>query len=132
MTGAAVAIIGKYNWSNWAGWTMMTTGVGLMALLKVRMYPAYYMTRVHTLKLPRFQLEQEGSSVHMWAGFQAIAGMGAGILYSGLNYPILAPTPPDLNAPALAFLTFARSYGQVFGVTIGGSVINNQVGIIYR
>lgn len=64
----------------------------------------------------------------MWAGFQAIAGIGAGILYSGLNFPILAPTPPDLNAPALAFLTFARSYGQVFGVTIGGSVMNNQVG----
>jgi len=63
----------------------------------------------------------------MWAGFQAVAGMGAGILYSGLNFPILAPTPPDLNAPALAFLTFARSYGQVFGVTIGGSVMNNQV-----
>jgi hypothetical protein len=39
MTGAAVAIIGKYNWSNWAGWTMMTTGVGLMALLKVRTFP---------------------------------------------------------------------------------------------
>ena len=36
MTGAAVAIIGKYNWSNWAGWVMMTTGVGLLALLKVR------------------------------------------------------------------------------------------------
>jgi len=35
MTGAAVAIIGKYNWSNWAGWVMMTTGVGLLALLKV-------------------------------------------------------------------------------------------------
>jgi hypothetical protein len=69
---------------------------------------------------------QEGSSVHMWAGFQAIAGIGAGMLYSGLNFPILAPTPPDLNAPALAFLTFARSYGQVFGVTIGGSVMNNQ------
>jgi hypothetical protein len=49
------------------------------------------------------------------------------MLYSGLNFPILAPTPPDLNAPALAFLTFARSYGQVFGVTIGGSVMNNQV-----
>jgi hypothetical protein len=63
----------------------------------------------------------------MWAGFQAVAGIGAGLLYSGLNFPILAPTPPELNAPALAFLTFARSYGQVFGVTIGGSVMNNQV-----
>lgn len=103
VTGAAVAIVGKYNWANWSGWILMTTGVGLMALLK------------------------EGSPVSMWAGFQAIAGTGAGILFSGLNFPILAPTPPRLNAPALAFLTFARSYGQVFGVTIGGSAMNNKL-----
>jgi len=44
MTGAAVAIIGKYNWSNWAGWTMMTTGVGLMALLKVRTFAIDFST----------------------------------------------------------------------------------------
>jgi hypothetical protein len=54
-------------------------------------------------------------------------GIGLGILYAAVNFPVLAPLPPSLNAEAMSFLAFARSFGQVFGIVIGSTTLSNQL-----
>lgn len=58
---------------------------------------------------------------------QVIVAIGLGILYAAVNFPVLAPLPPSLNAEAMSFLAFARSFGQVFGIVIGSTTLSNQL-----
>lgn len=40
---------------------------------------------------------------------------------------VLAPISVAANARALAFFNFLRSFGQVWGVTIGASILQNEL-----
>ncbi|KIO20426.1 hypothetical protein M407DRAFT_220692 [Tulasnella calospora MUT 4182] len=103
--GATVAIFSIYRPQNAAGWALTTVGLGLLTLLKV--------------DTPKAQ----------WVGFQIIAGLGVGILYAAPTFPVLAPLPVRENAHALAFFTFVRSYSQTWGVTLGATILQNQLKI---
>ncbi|KAK4704677.1 hypothetical protein P7C70_g1530, partial [Phenoliferia sp. Uapishka_3] len=56
-----------------------------------------------------------------------IMGIGLGILYSGTNFPILAPLEPRQQPHAMAFFAFSRSFGQVIGIAIGSTILQNEL-----
>ncbi|KAJ7463436.1 major facilitator superfamily domain-containing protein [Mycena galericulata] len=58
-------------------------------------------------------------------GFQVIIGVGIGILYSAAYFPVLAPLPVTSNALALSFFIFIRTLAQIWGITVGGAVLQN-------
>ncbi|KAJ7131555.1 major facilitator superfamily domain-containing protein [Mycena crocata] len=60
-------------------------------------------------------------------GFEALIGVGIGILTTATYFPVLAPLPISENAHALAFFIFTRAFGQVWGVTIGAAVLQNRL-----
>ncbi|KAG8946148.1 hypothetical protein FRC04_012003 [Tulasnella sp. 424] len=101
--GATVAIFNIYRPQNIAGWALTTVGLGLLSLLKITTPKAH------------------------WVGFQIIEGVGLGILYAATTFPILAPLPVSENAHALAFFTFVKSYSQTWGITIGATILQNQL-----
>ncbi|KIO20590.1 hypothetical protein M407DRAFT_220214 [Tulasnella calospora MUT 4182] len=101
--GATVAIFNIYRPQNFVGWLLTTVGVGLLALLKV------------------------DTSTAQWVGFQLVEGVGLGILYAAPTFPVLAPLPVTETAHALALFTFVRSYSQTWGVTIGATILQNEL-----
>ncbi|KAG8913329.1 hypothetical protein FRC01_004594, partial [Tulasnella sp. 417] len=101
--GVSVGIFNIYRPQNLVGWVLTVVGLGLFTLLKV--------------STPKAQ----------WVGFQIIEGVGLGILYAAPTFPILAPLPVSENAHALAFFAFVKSYSQTWGVTIGATILQNEL-----
>jgi len=93
----------RYRQPMWAGWILMIVGTALLGTL------------------------DENSSRSMGYGFQAITGAGIGTIYVSAYFPVLAPIPVSQSAPALAFFTFLRNFALIWGVTIGGTVIQNEL-----
>jgi hypothetical protein len=73
----------------WVGWILMIVGTALLGTL------------------------DENSSRSMCFGFQALIGVGMGIIYVTAYFPVLAPIPVSQSAPALAFFTFLRNFALV-------------------
>lgn len=67
------------------------------------------------------------SPMGAWVGYPVIAGLGLGILYAGTNFVVLAPLKPSQQPSAMAFYGFARSFGQVFGIAIGSTILQNRL-----
>ncbi|GAA5833067.1 hypothetical protein JCM11251_006502 [Rhodosporidiobolus azoricus] len=102
-TGISVTVTGHYKYQSWIAWTFATIGTGLLSLLKW------------------------DSGTAMWASFSVITGIGLGILYASTNFPVLAPLRPAQQPHAMAFYGFVRSFGQVFGIAIGSTVLQNEL-----
>lgn len=45
-----------------------------------------------------------------------------------LYFPVLAPLPVTENAHALAFFAFGRQFAGLWGISIGASILQNQLG----
>ena len=58
---------------------------------------------------------------------QAVLAIGVGLLFSAIKFVTVAPLPPSLNAQAMSFFTFSRSFGNVLGVTIGSAVLATEL-----
>ncbi|CAD6588200.1 MAG: hypothetical protein CYPHOPRED_004288, partial [Cyphobasidiales sp. Tagirdzhanova-0007] len=101
--GITVAVTQKYLPQNVIGWLFSIVGCGVLVILR------------------------DGSSVAMGLGLQAPVGIGLGILYSSTCFAVLAPLDKEHNAQAMSFHAFSKSFGQVFGITIGSLVLNNQL-----
>ncbi|KIJ65390.1 hypothetical protein HYDPIDRAFT_110438 [Hydnomerulius pinastri MD-312] len=101
--GVAVKVTGRYRPQMWAGWVLLIIGLGLMSTLKAT------------------------DSVGRGAGYMVFLGLGIGVEYATTMYPIQAPIPVTQNAPALAFMWFLRSFAGVWGVTIGSTVLQNEL-----
>lgn len=104
VVGISTTVTGKYKPQNIMAWVILAVGVGILTLIRA------------------------SSSLAMALGIQVPLAVGLGMLYAAPNFAILAPLPPALNAPAMAFGAFTRSFGQVFGITIGSVVLTNQFG----
>ncbi|PPQ78839.1 hypothetical protein CVT26_011850 [Gymnopilus dilepis] len=96
--GLLVSKIGHYRLI--ARWALMLLGVGLLSHLN------------------------ENTPVGISVPFQMIASAGFGLLFA-TTFSVLAPLEVMLNAPALAFLTFMRTFPKSWGVTIGATIIQN-------
>ncbi|KAI0685396.1 Mfs1.2 [Cytidiella melzeri] len=104
ITGISVAVTKSYRVQLWTGWCLLLVAMGLFTTV-------------------RFD-----TPIGHAIGFSALASIGGGMLYAATYFPVLAPLPVSENAHALAFFAFCRSFATVWGVTIGGAVLQNQLG----
>ncbi|KAJ7584101.1 iron permease [Mycena floridula] len=95
--------LNRYRPANLIGWIFTIVGFGIMSLLKA------------------------DSPVASWVGFQAVAAIGIGFMYSATVFPILAPLPVERTAAALGFFAFSRSFSQAIGITISSTILQNEL-----
>ncbi|KAG8918820.1 hypothetical protein FRC01_001637 [Tulasnella sp. 417] len=103
--GVTVTLFKLYRPQNYLGWVLTAIGVGLLSTLKV------------------------SSPVGAWVGYQIIEGTGFGILYGAPQFPVPASVNITESAHALALFVFVfvRSYSQTWGVTLGGTILQNEL-----
>ncbi|QRV73239.1 major facilitator superfamily transporter [Ceratobasidium sp. AG-Ba] len=104
VTGISTAIFKKYRPQNYLAWVFLLIGTGVLSTLKYD--------------------SPKASSI----GFQILIGIGAGILYASTTFPVLAPLPVSRNASALALFAFVRTFAGTYGVAIGSSVLQTELG----
>ncbi|KAI0803147.1 iron permease [Irpex lacteus] len=102
-TGASVAITKSYRVQLWLGWAFFIASMGAF-------------TTVHS-----------DTSTATALGLWVLVGVGGGMLYSAQYFPVLAPLPISENAHALALFGFFRTFASVWAVTIGGTILQNQL-----
>ncbi|KAN0135470.1 MFS general substrate transporter [Lactarius tabidus] len=103
VAGVAVKKTGNYTIPTYIGWVLMVAGVGLLTTLRA------------------------DSSIAKSVGFQLVIGGGGGILYVISQFPILASIPVTQSAPAMALYVFSRTFGYIWGVTVGGAILQNEL-----
>ncbi|KAF7333533.1 MFS general substrate transporter [Mycena venus] len=103
VAGVLVSKTGRYRPQMWTGWGISMIGLGLLSTVR-RATPVWQTV--------------------LWGG---VLGVGLGFEYSTTMFPVQAPLPVSQNARALAFLTFVGSFAGVWGLTIGGTVLDNQL-----
>ncbi|KAL1941010.1 hypothetical protein VTO73DRAFT_7646 [Trametes versicolor] len=103
VAGATATVMNRYKPQNVIAWACITIGMGLQSTLGA------------------------DSATRNWIGFQIVAGIGFGLLFTATTFPILAPLPVELNATALAFFIFVRTFFQAWGITVGATVLQNQL-----
>lgn len=59
--------------------------------------------------------------------FQLVDGIGLGVLFIAPQFPVLAPLPVTETARALALYMFIRCLGQAFGITVGATILQNEL-----
>ncbi|VDC06039.1 unnamed protein product [Peniophora sp. CBMAI 1063] len=101
--GATVQSFRRYRPQNLVGWSLIIVGFGILTIL------------------------DRNSGVARYIGCQVVLGIGLGIVWVGVSFPILAPLPNSNNAHALAFSTFARDLSQTWGIAIGGAILQNEL-----
>ncbi|KAH0836447.1 MFS general substrate transporter [Lanmaoa asiatica] len=122
--GLSVNITKRYRPQMWIAWVVTIIALGLMSTLQVT--------------------DPIGKSI----GYLVLLGWATGYVVfvdrhlsrsdtpalthgSVLNatpmYPIQAPLPVTQNAPALAFMWFTRSFSTLWGITIGSTVLQNEL-----
>ncbi|KAF8849212.1 MFS general substrate transporter [Acephala macrosclerotiorum] len=102
-TGAYITITGKYRSIQFVGWVLMVIGVGLFPLL------------------------DRNSTTSAWVGYQALFGLGNGMVFNAMIPPLLASLPPSEVATATATWTFMRSFGSIWGIAIPSAIFNEKV-----
>ncbi|KAI3547978.1 major facilitator superfamily transporter [Colletotrichum abscissum] len=99
--GLIAGVTGRYRWSLWAGWVMITFGAGLMCLMR------------------------PDTSVPAWIWLNIPIGLGTGMLFPAMALSIQAACEPALNGQAAAFYSFLRTFGQSVGVAVSGVIFQN-------
>lgn len=101
IVGFSVAKFRCYRPQLWVGWSIMAISMGLLSTVD--------------------------ETSHLWLsiGYCILIGAGIGTAYTATMFPVLAPLPVSVNANAVALAMFLRLFGQVWGVTIGGVILQN-------
>ncbi|KAJ7624051.1 major facilitator superfamily domain-containing protein [Mycena polygramma] len=60
-------------------------------------------------------------------GYTVIVGIGIGVLILASYFPVLAPISVTQNAQALALFVFVRNFSLVWGITVGGTILQNEL-----
>ncbi|EJD49572.1 Mfs1.1 [Auricularia subglabra TFB-10046 SS5] len=102
IAGIVVAVVRKYRPAIWVGWIFLAVGMGLWST---------------------FGKDDSSGKI---VGYEVVASLGSGILYTVTYFPVLSPLPVSYNARALAFFAFIRAL-QVWGITIGATVLQNNL-----
>ncbi|KAF7296868.1 MFS general substrate transporter [Mycena indigotica] len=103
VTGILVNRTGRYRPQMWLGWALMILGTALLGTL------------------------DEHSSRGKAIGYQILIGAGIGFAYVAAYFPVLAPIEVKYNAQALAWFFFLRQFALIWGVTIGGTILQNKL-----
>ncbi|KAI0712755.1 MFS general substrate transporter [Cerioporus squamosus] len=103
ISGIAVAKMHRYRPQLWFGWCLALVGFGIASTLEAT--------------------DSAGRAV----GFEVVLGVGIGCGFTTVMFPVLAPLPASSNAHAIAFFQFVRSFAGIWGITIGGTVLQNEL-----
>jgi hypothetical protein len=103
VAGITVKMSNRYRLQLWLSWVCMVLGTALL-------------TTIHATTALSHTLV-----------FLAIVALGIGILTTTTYFPVLAPLPVESNALALAYFMFLRNFAQVWGVSLGGTVLQNAL-----
>ncbi|KAH9887680.1 iron permease [Cubamyces lactineus] len=103
LCGFSVKLLNKYRPANIFGWIVSIIGFGLLSLLRAN------------------------SSTSQWVGFQLVTAVGTGTVYASTIFAVMAPLPISRTAAALALHTFSRTFAQTWGITIAGTILQNQL-----
>ncbi|SCV67146.1 BQ2448_5792 [Microbotryum intermedium] len=103
VAGASIGILQHYKTQNIIAWVLMTVGPGVLSLVTA------------------------GSPKKAWVPLPIPYSIGMGLLYAATVFPVLAPLSPVLAGPALGFLVFVRSFGNLLGVTVGSVILTNEL-----
>ncbi|KAH9918458.1 iron permease [Fomitopsis serialis] len=101
--GAFVNRTGGYRVPLWTAWIILMVGTGLLITLDADTPLG------HTI------------------GFLVPCALGCGLLAFSTYFPVLAPLHVSQNGLAIAFFMFLRNFAMVWGVTIGGTVLQNEL-----
>ncbi|OCH84463.1 MFS general substrate transporter [Obba rivulosa] len=101
--GVSVSRLNGYRVQAWVGWTLLIIAMGLLSTIN------------------------EDSSLAKTVAYPALVGVGGGIVYAVASFPVLAPLPVKESAHALAFFSFCRAFAGVWGVAIGGTILQNEL-----
>ncbi|KIM79120.1 hypothetical protein PILCRDRAFT_823692 [Piloderma croceum F 1598] len=104
VAGGSISATQIYKPQNIIAWILLTVGPGLMSIVR------------------------ESSPKQAWVPLPIPFSIGIGLLYAATVFPVLAPLPPSLAGQALAFLVFVRNFGNILGITIGSTVLTNELG----
>ncbi|KAI2721014.1 hypothetical protein CBS147332_4254 [Penicillium roqueforti] len=97
----AVDFFRRYIWEIWAGWVFLAVGCGI------------------------FSLWDQSSSVAMTAGFQVIAGIGIGTMFSVPPIPMQASAAPDDQGLAMGIMVAFRLFGALIGLAVGATTFSS-------
>ncbi|RPB04522.1 MFS general substrate transporter [Choiromyces venosus 120613-1] len=103
VVGILVSITGRFRWALWLGWFLTVLGMGILALLDV------------------------DTPTVSWIFITLVSGLGTGILFPSMAYAIQAAAKDEDMAYAVSMFSFFRSFGQAFGVAIGGVIFQNAL-----
>ncbi|KAF9485419.1 iron permease [Pholiota conissans] len=103
LAGVSIEYFNIYRPQNYIGWVFIVVGFGLLSML------------------------EPGTSRVISTVYQAILGIGFGILWIATQFPVMAPLPTSNNSHALAFFTFVRVFAQNWGTVIGGAILQNKL-----
>jgi MFS family permease len=103
ISGIIITVTKQYRAQLWLGWVISIVGLALMGT-----------THAET-------------SLRTFVGFEILVGAGFGIIFSSTYFPILAPLPLTSAARALAFFAFLRQFFQIWGITVGGVILQNTL-----
>ncbi|PPQ80060.1 hypothetical protein CVT25_001489 [Psilocybe cyanescens] len=101
--GVSITVFNCYRPQLWFGWSLTVLAMGVISTL------------------------DSTSPRAMSIGFEVLAGAGMGIAYTGTFFPVLAPLSVESNAHAIGLGIFLRSFAQVWGITICGTVLQNEL-----
>jgi len=104
VAGGTISAMQVYKPQNIIAWILLTVGPGVMSLIRAT------------------------SPKAAWVPLPIPLSIGIGLLYTATVFPVLAPLPPSLAGQALAFLVFVRNFGNILGITIGSTVLTNELG----
>ncbi|TBU29033.1 major facilitator superfamily domain-containing protein [Dichomitus squalens] len=103
LTGVSVTKWSRYRTQSYVGWAFLILAMGLLSMVSA------------------------DTPLARTIGFSVLVSVGGGIVYAITYFPVLAPLPVDKNAHALAFFAFCRSFAGVWGVTISGTILQNEL-----
>jgi EmrB/QacA subfamily drug resistance transporter len=101
--GVSASILKKYRPQMWFGWILAVIGAGA------------------------FSTVGANTPLSQAIGLPAIGSSGSGFLLALTYFPVLSPLPVSENAHALALFAFLRAFASVWGITIGSTILTNQL-----
>ncbi|KAJ6620262.1 major facilitator superfamily domain-containing protein [Mycena sp. CBHHK59/15] len=99
----SVSKFNRYRPQFWIGWVLLTVSLALLSTIKA------------------------DSAISLSIGFSVLSSIGTGVVTSITTFPILAPVPPSKAPFGLAFLLFLRLFAGVWGTSVGGAILQNQL-----
>ncbi|KAI0826717.1 Mfs1.2 [Trametes gibbosa] len=102
-SSVSVTIFKVYRPQHYLGWSIFMIGMGV------------------------FTTVDADASLAQAVGLPIVIACGAGMIFAATYFPVLSPLPVSENAHALAFFAFCRSFAGIWGISVGASVLQNEL-----